>query len=238
MPLVMRSTFVYRFLILFSLAAPLILAGCGGKKSTRVHVPPPPEAPPSIDGDEWVNKKPIFTQEGLASWYGPPYHNRRAANGEIFDMHQLTAAHKTLPLNSVCRVTNLKNGQSVIVRINDRGPFVGERIIDLSMEAAKQIDLWRAGVAKVRVEVLQAPAPLDSGGRWAVQIGAFKDADDARKLKEKLQRRYHTAKVIQFSGPTGEWVRIRPLNDERSRASEVARDTHVSEGGVFLVRLD
>src|SRR5207248_5967636 len=79
------------------------------------------------------NAKPIYVETGLASWYGPPYHNRNAADGQPFNMNQMTAAHKTLPLNSIVRVTNLKTGKSVIVRINDRGPFVGDRIIDLSL---------------------------------------------------------------------------------------------------------
>lgn len=188
--------------------------------------------------DVYDNRTPLFVETGMASWYGPPYHNRKAATGEIYDMHQFTAAHKTLPLNSIVRVTNVANGKSVIVRINDRGPFIGTRIIDLSYAAAHEIETWRAGVAKVRVEVLETPKPLDQGGRWCVQIGAFSDEDEAARLKSKLMRKYATAKVIQFSGPTGEWVRLRPANDSRSVAVEVARTTKVNEGGVFLVRLD
>jgi rare lipoprotein A len=179
-----------------------------------------------------------MVETGMASWYGPPYHNRKAATGEIYDMHQLTAAHKTLPLNSIVRVTNVANGKSVIVRINDRGPFIGSRIIDLSYAAAHEIETWRAGVAKVRVEVLETPKPLNQGGRWCVQIGAFTDAEEATRLKEKLARKYRTANVIQFNGPTGAWVRFRALNDDKSRAVEVANNTKVEEGGVFLVRLD
>jgi rare lipoprotein A len=236
----------------------LVASGCGGKKPVRARVsyPPIPQRPaPTVDQDSGENQdedesadsdsdsrlknaKPIFTETGLASWYGPPYHNRKAASGEIFNTHGLTAAHKTLPMNSIVRVTNDKTNESVIVRINDRGPFIGDRIIDLSLAAAKEISVWRAGVAKVKVEVLSAPAPLDRGGRWCVQIGAFSDEDEATKLKSKLMRKYSTAKVIQFSGPTGEWVRLRPAKDDRERAFEVARETKVNEGGVFLVRLD
>jgi len=90
----------------------------------------------------------------------------------------------------------------------------------------------------VKVEVLSSPAPINEGGRWCVQIGAFQSEHDARKLKEKLQDHYQTAKVIQFTGPTGEWVRIRPEGDDKRKAQEVAAKTHVKEGGVFLVRLD
>ena len=124
--------------------------------------------------------KPLSVETGKASWYGAPYHNRRSSNGEIYDMNQLTAAHRTLPLGSTVRVTNLKTGHSTIVRITDRGPFVEGRIVDLSLAAAKQADIWRAGVAKVRLEVLRTPVPFDHGGRWAVQIGSFPDEDDAR----------------------------------------------------------
>ena len=100
---------------------------------------------------------PIFTQTGMASWYGTVYHNRKAANGEIFDMNALTAAHRTLPLNSIVRVTNSKTGSVAILRITDRGPFVTDRVIDLSMGAAKVLDVWRPGTAMVKIEVLKPP---------------------------------------------------------------------------------
>jgi rare lipoprotein A len=183
--------------------------------------------------------KPLSVETGNASWYGAPYHNRRSSNGEIYDMNQLTAAHRTLPLGSTVRVTNLKTGHSTIVRITDRGPFVEGRIVDLSLAAAKQADVWQAGVAKVRLEVLRTPVPFDHGGRWAVQIGSFADEDDARTLANRLSRRYKTAKVLSFGSPVGDWwVRVRVLQDDRTRAEEVARDTKAVEGKVFLVRLD
>lgn len=175
---------------------------------------------------------------GVASWYGPPYHNRKAANGEIFDMNQLTAAHRTLPLNSIARVTNLQTGSSTIVRITDRGPFIEGRMLDLSLGAAKAIDVWRPGLATVRLEVLRTPSPITTGGRWCVQIGAFTSKEEAARLKQDLMRRYRQAQVLQFTGPTGDWVRIRVAGDDKQRAQEVARDTRTSEGAVFLVRLD
>jgi rare lipoprotein A len=229
----------------------LLLSGCGGHKTARARpVPPPPtvsgpeSAPPA--GTEANRKpaplprgaKPIYVETGLASWYGPPYHHHRGANGEIYDQNALTAAHRTLPMNSVVRVTNPTTGHAVVVRITDRGPFVEDRIIDLSLAAAKAVDVWRPGTAEVKVEVLSAPAPIAEGGRWCVQIGAFQSESEARKLKEKLQDHYEGANVIQFTGPTGEWVRLRPLGDDKRRAQEVASKTHVKEGGVFLVRLD
>ncbi len=183
--------------------------------------------------------KPLSVETGNASWYGAPYHNRRSSNGEVYDMHQLTAAHRTLPLGSTVRVINLKTGHSTTVRITDRGPFVEGRIVDLSLAAAKQADVWQAGVAKVRLEVLRTPVPTDHGGRWAVQIGSFAGEDGARTLANRLSRRYKTARVLSFGSPVGDWwVRVRVLQDDRNRAEEVARDTRTAEGKVFLVRLD
>ncbi len=229
----------------------LLLPACGHKKTAH-NIPPPPtiQPPPSsatasgnnASGKETVppspHAKPIYVEVGLASWYGPPYHHHKGANGEIYDQNALTAAHRTLPLNSVVRVTNQTTKHSVMVRITDRGPFIEDRIIDLSLAAAKAVDVWQPGTAMVKVEVLSAPLPIAQGGRWCVQIGAFQNDKEARKLKEKLQDRYQGANVIQFTGPTGEWVRLRPQGDDKRQAEEVASKTHVKEGGVFLVRLD
>jgi rare lipoprotein A len=231
----------------------LFLAGCGGKKPVTARMPaapppiataPPPSAariekPPPPPLTVSPDAVPLFTETGTASWYGTPYHNRQSSNGEIYDMNAMTAAHRTLPLNSIVRVTNLRNGASTLVRITDRGPFVDGRVIDLSLAAAKAIDVWRPGTAPVKLEVMQTPVPLDAGGRWCVQIGAFREQSAAEELKERLARRYLTAKVLDFPSAVGDWwVRVRVLNDERERAEEVTRDTHTDEGSIFLVRLD
>ncbi len=237
-----------------------LLTGCGGHKQARVDVPPPPPmsapqtsaggaglpstktvpAPPDHDALEIpASTKPLFVETGLASWYGAPYHNRRGSNGEIYDMHALTAAHRTLPLGSIVRVTNLKTRQSVLVRITDRGPFIEGRILDLSQAAAEKIDLRQAGVGMVRIEVLRSPVPLEAGGRWAVQIGAFEQEHAADKLADHLSQRYHTAKVQCFSSPVGDWwVRVRVHDDDRKLAEEVAHNTQTPQGSIFLVRLD
>ena len=182
--------------------------------------------------------KPLYTETGLASWYGPPYHNRRSANGEVYDMNQMTAAHRTLPLNSIVRITNVKTGASAVVRITDRGPFIGERMLDLSLAAAKAVDVWAPGTAWVKMDVLATPARLDRGGRWEVQIGAFDSTEAADQLRQRIVSRYHPARVIEFTGPTGEWVRVRVQNDDRELAEYIAQNVSTSEGGVFLVRLD
>jgi rare lipoprotein A len=190
------------------------------------------------DADFVSTHAAIYSEEGLASWYGPPYDKRRGANGEIFDKDALTAAHRTLPMNSLIKVTNLATGQFAIVRVTDRGPFVHDRMLDLSLGSAKAIGVWRPGVARVRIDVFSAPAPLDVGGRWCVQIGAFKSEKEAYKLRDQLTRKYHTANVIEFTGPTGHWVRIRPLADDKGRAVEIARELEPREGEAYLVRLD
>lgn len=150
----------------------------------------------------------------------------------------MTAAHRTIPLNSIARITNIKTGESVLVRITDRGPFVGDRVLDLSRAAARKLSVYQRGTALVRIDVLQTPAPIGSGGKWCVQIGGFPDARDAARLKEKLQRRYHTAKVLEFSSPMGEeWLRIRVADDDKKRAEDLIQETH-TDAAKFLVRLD
>jgi len=231
-----------------------LLSGCGHKQ-TQVQVPPPPPitqqkpappagtAKPGAEPGETIEvpagAKAIFEQTGLASWYGPPYHNRRGSNGEVYNMHAMTAAHLTLPLGSIVRVTNKKTGHSAIVRITDRGPFVEGRILDLSLAAAKALDVYVPGTAEVRLEVLETPSPIDSGGRWAVQIGSLPDEKSAAQLANHLQRRYQTAKVLKFVSPVGEWwVRVRVLDDDRQRAQALVRETQLADAAVFLVRLD
>ncbi len=183
--------------------------------------------------------KPIFVETGIASWYGPPYHNRRGSDGTIYNMNAMTAAHRTLPLGSIVRVTNLKTGHWAIVRITDRGPFIEGRILDLSLAAAKKTDVQRAGLAEVRLEVLESPVAIGNGGRWAVQIGSFARQESAAKIVDQISRRYQTAKVTSFSSPVGDWwVRVRVLHDDRVRAQEVAKDTEFDRAKIFLVRLD
>jgi rare lipoprotein A len=248
------------------LPAFLLLPGCGHSRQAHVDVPPPPPAPeiPEVGSrPEGAGKhdrlsgtseaesadlaeptiaagaKALATETGQASWYGPPYHNRRGSNGEVYNMHAMTAAHRTLPLGTIVRVTNLKTGHTALVRITDRGPFIPGRIIDLSLSAARKLDVYSPGIAQVKVEVMQTPAPLETGGKWAVQIGSFPHEEAAAKLADHLKQRYRTAKVVKFSSPVGDWwVRVRVLNDDRERARKLAAENETPEGAVFLVRLD
>ena len=132
-------------IFVFALAASLSLSTSCARK-TSAHVPP--SVKPARIGE---------TQTGIASWYGVPYHGRRSADGEIYDMEKLTAAHRTLPFDTWVQVTNLTNNKRVDVRITDRGPFVNGRIIDLSLAAAREIDLVTAGIVRVRIKVIRKP---------------------------------------------------------------------------------
>ncbi len=179
-----------------------------------------------------------YPQEGLASWYGIPYHGRRAANGEIYDMYKLTAAHRTLPFDTILRVTNLKNGKSVEVRINDRGPFVEGRLLDLSFGAARVIDMVALGVAPVRLELLSGADPLS--GNFTVQVGAFLDKQNAERFRQHLQQRYPPVFIVEYDAPQGLFYRVRagrlPTEDAaRQFAERLRKEEQVVP---FVVRLD
>ncbi len=192
-------------------------------------------AEPTLPADA----KPVATETGLASWYGPPYHNRRGSNGEVYNMHAMTAAHRTYALGSIVRVTNVKTGATALVRITDRGPFIPGRVLDLSLAAAQKLDVYKPGVAEVKVQLMQPAATTGAPGKWAVQIGGFPHEPAATKLADHLKRRYHTAKVLCFPSPAGDWwVRVRVLADDHDRAQKLAAETQTPEGAVFLVRLD
>lgn len=223
------------------LPAPVAQTPTPPSPATTAPTPAPPASTtPSVQPELTVppDAKVLYTETGYASWYGPHYNKRRAANGEVFDMDSMTAAHLTIPLNSIARVTNVKTGDSVLLRITDRGPFVSNRVIDLSKAAAQKVGVYRPGTALVKIEVLESPVPIDSAGRWCVQIGGFKNADEATELKDKLTRKYTTAKVLQFTSPIGEdWLRIRVAQDDKRRAESLIQET-TTEVGVYLVRLD
>jgi rare lipoprotein A len=224
------------------LGAALALTGCGGarRQPAAASTPaPPPIAPIERREATAVEAlgKPVLTEVGLASWYGPPYHNRKAADGSVFDENALTAAHRELPLGSTVRVTNLATGQAVVVKITDRGPFVEGRTLDLSLAAAKAIGVYRLGVAKVKLEAFAHPT-TDPAGRWCVQIGVFIDPADAVQAKNDLSRRYRDAKVIEFAGPTGHWVRITTASAGKAETMRIADAIHLPDAYPFLVRLD
>jgi len=179
-----------------------------------------------------------YTEEGNASWYGVPFHGRHASNGEIYDMYKFTAAHRTLPFETMVRVTNLNNGKSTVVRITDRGPFVDNRIIDLSFAAAQEVDSVGPGVVPVRVEVLGGVDP--TAGFFTVQIGAFRDRANAERLRDRLSASYSPIFIQQYDSPDGIFYRVRVgrISGEDA-AHQFGQQLHDCEGFTpFVTRLD
>lgn len=203
----------------------LALSSCGEKRKVRAAVPPP------VMGAEI----------GIASWYGHPYHGRPAANGEIYDMEQLTAAHRTLPFGTLVHVLNLENNKSVDVRINDRGPFVGDRIIDLSHAAARAIDMIGPGTARVRVEIAQMP-PAPEPGFYAVQVGAFQVRANAERLCAEMESRYGAAHIVLRPGDPPFWRvlvgRAATVDDAGSLAARIQTEHDGKLGQPFVIRDD
>lgn len=172
-----------------SVCLAVLLVSCGTKK-IKAHTTPA--------------RQPQTAESGLASWYGHPYHGRASASGEIYDMEQLTAAHRTLPFGTRVRVVNLINSKTVDVRINDRGPFVDGRIIDLSHAAAKAIDMIGPGTARVRIDIVAAPAN-PTPGFYAVQVGAFRIRDNAERMRQKMETRYGACRLVLRAGEPALW---------------------------------
>lgn len=179
-----------------------------------------------------------YIEEGNASWYGNPFNGRRASNGEIYDMYKLTAAHRTLPFDTMVRVTNLNNGKSTTVRITDRGPFVENRIIDLSLAAAREIESVGPGVVPVRLEVL---GNVDiTVGFFTVQVGAFRDRGNADRLRDRLSLSYSPIFIQQYDSPDGTFYRVRvgKVSGEDA-ARDFGEQLRAKEGFTpFVVRLD
>jgi rare lipoprotein A len=180
----------------------------------------------------------IYVEQGIASWYGVPFHGRRAADGEIFDMNSLVAAHRTLPFGSILRVTNMNNGRQIEVRVIDRGPFVGDRIIDLARAAAASLDMLGTGTAPVRIELVAGPSPAT--GDFTVQVGAFSDRANAERLRERLLARYQPVFIQDFDAPEGRFYRVRVGRVPNPDAAQQLAAQLRSTGGfqTFVLRLD
>jgi len=173
-------------------------------------------------------------QTGIASWYGPEFHGRPTSNNEIYDMYDMTAAHNSLPFGTYVMVTNLNNGKSVTVRINDRGPFIGDRIIDLSFAAAKVLDMIASGTAPVRIEVLEHVLPQEPNQEFSVQVGAFIFKDNARALKSELQKRYKNVYISLFETSSQTYYRVRLRAESRNSALKIAEKL-LNEGYTVIV---
>jgi rare lipoprotein A len=197
-----------------------------GAKGKRAKAAPPP-APVG------------YTEEGNASWYGVPFHGRRASNGEIYDMYKLTAAHRTLPFDTIVRVTNVNNGKFAVVRITDRGPFVENRIIDLSFAAAQQLESVGPGVVPIRLEVISGSVD-PTAGFFTVQVGAFRERANAERLRDKLSASYSPIYIQNFDSPDGMFYRLRVGKIAGEDAARQYAEQLRSRDGftTFVVRLD
>lgn len=179
-----------------------------------------------------------YTETGYASWYGDPYHGRRAANGEIYDKNKLTAAHLTLPFGARAKVTNLENNRSVVVRITDRGPFVKGRIIDLSLAAARKLQMLGPGTALVRLEV-QSVGEETASGSFAVQVGAFRERATAERLEQSLKARYGRTFIENYDRGDGVLYRVRVgPQPSLSGARELAAQLGSQNLPTFVIRLE
>ena len=206
----------------------LILAGCAHKQRVQNLPSPPGQVPVG------------YSETGLASWYGNPYHGRRAANGEIYDMEQMTAAHRTLPFNTWVRVQNLENHRTAEVRITDRGPFVDGRVIDVSRAAARSLQFLGPGTARVRFEVVRLPATA-APASFAVQVGAFQDRRNAERIRRSMAKRYGLAQLCLREGSPRLWRVLVGSEATENAAAELAtriRRDSPEKITAFVVRLD
>jgi len=216
------------------ICALVFLSACGHKR-----VPVKALASPSKPSNSSSASSSEF--QGLASYYAEPYHGRKTASGEIFDSYgQLTAAHRTLPFDTMVRVTNKLNGREVDVRINDRGPFVDGRVIDLSERAAREIDMVTAGVVPVRLKVLKEGEFVKATSAppaFAVQVGAFEDEQKADKLKKQLEQKYPSVTVQSFSADKTLY-RVRISEPDMETANRIAAELRKLDLKPFVVRLN
>ena len=259
----------------------LLLAGCSSKSTVGTGDYPPPE-PRDISGitDAVPRAEPYsrygnpesyvvfgkryytrsdskdYKERGIASWYGSKFHGRRTSSGEIYDLYKMTAAHRSLPLPTYARVTNLRNGRSIVVKINDRGPFHNNRIIDLSYVAAAKLGILEHGTGLVEVEAIDTSAPQPATTRMAeqaapqtppatsdtlmyLQVGAFSQRDNADRLRSRLQTAtVGDIHVVEGNGSSGTFFRVRvgPLAsvDEADRVANTLASEGISETRVII----
>jgi rare lipoprotein A len=244
--------------LLLSLCCILIVSACGTKKSNFAEPQEPgkprtkaSQKPYTVNGQRY---EPMpthvgFTQSGVASWYGRDFHGKKTSNGEVYNMNVMTAAHKTLPLGVYVKVYNRDNGREAVVRVNDRGPFVKGRIIDLSYAAAKKLGVDIAGTAPVRIEALgystggagefKEPATYDNGN-FTVQVGAFKEYANAERLSGEMKKLFGFSDVRMTNVNGDIFYRVYAGKYTSLNAAEAAEKkfTEHRYPGSFVVALD
>lgn len=218
----------FKAALLWLTVAVMFVDGCSTVSSPPSRPPqkgPQPSKPYQVYGQWYYPRAHAhgYTESGLASWYGKKFHGRKTSNGETYNMYGVSAAHKTLPFNTIVKVRNLDNGRELDLRINDRGPFVRGRIIDLSYGAAKELGVVGPGTARVELIAL-GPAGIQSGsgpsgqsqppinydaGQFTFQVGAFRDRNNAENLRAKLDRVYQNAHIAPFDTGGDVYYRVR-----------------------------
>jgi len=201
-------------LFLFIFAA-LSLLSCTVKYSKRTT----PVTPPSDI---------TYREKGIASWYGKKFHGRLTANGEVYNMYGISAAHKTLPLGTVCKVTNIKNGESIVLRINDRGPFVKGRIIDLSYGAAKKLGFADEGLTEVIIEADIKKKALENS--YSIQVGSFVERGNAEKLKNSLSQNHGNIYIEKYENGGEAYYRVKIGNYKSQSDAQKTLDTLNNSG--------
>ena len=197
---------------MFLLVLFFLLAACGPRHVVIERRAPLPEKQ-EVQKEKFAPETKIEKMEskgvqyGVASWYGGEFHGRPTSSGEVYDMHQLTCAHNTLPLGTVVMVTNLENGRSLELKVNDRGPFVKERIIDVSYAAAQMLGMWEKGTAPVKVEVVSLA--IEPVQRFTLQVGSFADEPNAQRLAEQLRKSFENVYVATVETLTQKYHRVR-----------------------------
>lgn len=234
------------------------LLSCGGHTTRVINTPenrelPGWQKPYEVDGKRYqpLRHHHGFQQHGIASWYGRKFHGRKTSNGEVYDMYGLSAAHKTLPMGVYVKVTHIGNGRQITVRVNDRGPFVAGRILDLSYGAAKQLGIVDVGTAEIRLEALgyaqndhgkvvyKEPANYDKGS-FSVQIGAFSVAANAYQLADRMKKDYGQAVVSAVTINGQKVYRVRVGNYKSLERAESAVTNFAVSGypGSLVVAFD
>ncbi|MGD9972801.1 MAG: septal ring lytic transglycosylase RlpA family protein [Desulfatirhabdiaceae bacterium] len=220
----MKFSKKYKWILALALCMPIFLiTGC--TRSIPSSAPPASPSkslypkPYKVMG-QWYQPLPDargFRQTGIASWYGQDFHGKKTSNGEVYDMYAESAAHKTLPLGTIVNVRNLDNGREMRIRINDRGPFVSGRIIDLSYASAQKLGVVQRGTARVEIEAVGTTAPALPdlspdyyySGNFTIQIGAFANRDNAEKVKQNLIRTYQPVEIIAHTDSGQTFYRVR-----------------------------
>lgn len=257
MPYRLRKGVIGRISLLLLFSGLLAACGAHHKSVYRPDSAAPRsvgQKPYTINGERYepLSSHEGFVQSGIASWYGSDFHGKTTSNGEIYDMHAMTAAHKTLPLGVYVRVRHRDNGREAVVRINDRGPFVAGRIIDLSSSAAREIGIVESGIGPVKIEALgyldrtatgrtvyRAPASYDRGS-FGIQVGAFSRLENARRMADEIKRRHGVSSIRESVVKGVRYYRVRAGNYTSLKEAEQVRDRssdRVIAAG-FVVALD